>query len=220
MGVHVAARLLYRLGLRNLVCLHLVYLGVGGGVPGWHLRGYDLITSIPGCRCSGSDRCNRGRGRIMASKLRCGRCREYFPKDEMYRTGTSSVCSPECMLNPVPRRRRSASSSRSRPSAPPEIRMEIRRRDGQRCRWCGATRTLQVHHINYRSEGLDDSPINLVTLCAKHHAKVHENKRKYQPILRGIIWKTYVDGMMMTVPEFERRYWPSYEAAYPPISFL
>jgi len=55
-----------------------------------------------------------------------------------------------------------------------EIRADIMERDGFRCRVCGATDELSVHHIVPRRykyiAGFDvDSPANLITLCWKHH---------------------------------------------------
>lgn len=49
----------------------------------------------------------------------------------------------------------------------------VRERDGHRCRVCGSTNELHVHHIRYRSQGGDHSPSNLVTLCRVCHEKVH-----------------------------------------------
>lgn len=49
----------------------------------------------------------------------------------------------------------------------------VRERDGHRCRVCGSTHELHVHHIRYRSQGVDHSPSNLVTLCRVCHEKVH-----------------------------------------------
>jgi hypothetical protein len=63
-----------------------------------------------------------------------------------------------------------------------------------RCELCGCADNLQLHHILYRSERKDliDEPSNCMMLCHKDfsqnkcHAAVHENKKKYQPILLDI----------------------------------
>jgi hypothetical protein len=46
-------------------------------------------------------------------------------------------------------------------------------RDGWRCQAPGCTgrRHLEQHHVAYRSQGGDDSPENLVTLCRFHHQR-------------------------------------------------
>jgi 5-methylcytosine-specific restriction endonuclease McrA len=44
------------------------------------------------------------------------------------------------------------------------------------CAACGATDTLQHHHIVPRSEGGGDDPINLVTLCTPCHHKIHSRR--------------------------------------------
>lgn len=49
-------------------------------------------------------------------------------------------------------------------------RAEIVQRDGCKCVLCGARFGLTVHHIRPQALGRDDSPTNLVTLCAAHHA--------------------------------------------------
>lgn len=75
---------------------------------------------------------------------------------------------------------------------------EVYERDNGRCRLCGASDNLQLHHIYYRSERKDliDDPSNCLMLCHrdfsknKCHRLVHSNKKKYQPILLEIIKKT------------------------------
>ena len=42
----------------------------------------------------------------------------------------------------------------------------VRARDRNRCRICGTTEKLSVHHIR---QGAGDSLDNLVTLCRRHH---------------------------------------------------
>lgn len=46
--------------------------------------------------------------------------------------------------------------------------------------------------------------VNLITLCLEHHAEAHSNKRLYQPVLRGLIWVYYVEGKLISVPQFMR----------------
>ena len=63
-----------------------------------------------------------------------------------------------------------------------------------RCELCGNADNLELHHILYRGERKDliDEPSNCMMLCHKDfsknkcHARVHNNKKKYQPILLGI----------------------------------
>jgi hypothetical protein len=45
----------------------------------------------------------------------------------------------------------------------------VLRRDGERCRGCGAGHGLHVHH---RTPGLH-APARLITLCAACHARIH-----------------------------------------------
>lgn len=66
---------------------------------------------------------------------------------------------------------------------------DVMKRDEGKCRLCGCTQNLQLHHIIYRSE--DKSKINdvnnCIMLCLKCHKLVHTNKKKYKPILQDIL---------------------------------
>ncbi len=53
-----------------------------------------------------------------------------------------------------------------------KIRRQIRRRDQNRCMRCGGTEHLQVHHITPYEDSFDNSPQNLITLCARCHGLV------------------------------------------------
>jgi len=57
------------------------------------------------------------------------------------------------------------------------VRDAVLDRDGHRCRVCGDTDDLHVHHILPRHCGGADSPVNLVTLCADCHMVAHRNRR-------------------------------------------
>lgn len=57
---------------------------------------------------------------------------------------------------------------------PEWLRKKIVARDGGACRHCGSRSELHVHHIDFRSNGGRTEPRNLLTLCRKCHALVHE----------------------------------------------
>lgn len=63
---------------------------------------------------------------------------------------------------------------------------------------------MHLHHINYRSEGVDHQPHNLITLCPHHHNVVHGDKRRWKPILLAVVWQIYVTRRNVTVPQMER----------------
>ena len=44
------------------------------------------------------------------------------------------------------------------------------------CNKKGCSPKLEVHHICYRSKGGSDAPLNLITLCSKHHKALHDGK--------------------------------------------
>jgi hypothetical protein len=69
-----------------------------------------------------------------------------------------------------------------------EARERVLALDNFKCRYCGGTDNLAVHHIYYRSEAKGEvwlhEDINLITLCNYpcHIDIVHGNKKLYQPI--------------------------------------
>jgi 5-methylcytosine-specific restriction endonuclease McrA len=50
---------------------------------------------------------------------------------------------------------------------------QVLRRDGWICQNCGSRSNLEVHHKEFRSQGGDDTEQNLITVCAKCHARLH-----------------------------------------------
>ena len=56
-------------------------------------------------------------------------------------------------------------------------------RDGGKCAKCGATESLEVHHVKHRADGGTDDDDNLITLCARCHAEEH----KGEPIHRLMV---------------------------------
>ena len=50
-------------------------------------------------------------------------------------------------------------------------------RDGYRCRHCGRSGRLEVHHLHSLRDGGDNSLDNLVTLCREHHIEIHRQPK-------------------------------------------
>jgi hypothetical protein len=76
----------------------------------------------------------------------------------------------------------SRQQSKKRNPLPQAVIHAVNLRDKRRCCFCGpdgkqcsAERHLHYHHIIPVSQGGDDSPENLVTLCSAHHRLIHEN---------------------------------------------
>lgn len=123
-------------------------------------------------------------------------CKSYVLKDEAIRAGLQSFCSPthmEIYQNEKSLTGKKAVASKKRYKAPPAPKTdptahaETLRKDKGRCRVCGSSVNLHVHHILYRSEisiknGRDDLK-NLITLCNAHHDMVHSDKKVWQPVL-------------------------------------
>jgi hypothetical protein len=93
-----------------------------------------------------------------------------------------------------------------------ETRSTTRSRDGdhgalerdRRCRYCGTRANLDVHHIEYRSQGGSNDPHNLIALCRTHHDLVHTNKGLWQPLLRAYIWLLYVEDRRLFLLDIKR----------------
>lgn len=132
-------------------------------------------------------------GALVNSKKRCKSCKNYFPSEEVVPTNLGSFCTscfgsaekryPTKLAKPKPTKR-----TRTRGGAPPEVKEKIRTRDKNRCRWCGSPRILEVHHIEYRSQGGTNEQHNLITLCKEHHEKAHSNKKAWQRTLKLSNW--------------------------------
>lgn len=116
---------------------------------------------------------------------RCRACRQYHRDEPYRRVGLGSVCSEECL------KATSQSPRRATPKAAvlPDVRAAVLTRDRHRCRYCGCNDSLHLHHVHYRSEGGEHHERNLITLCTTHHALIHSDKRRWQPLCQA-----YIDG--------------------------
>src|SRR6266699_347762 len=63
----------------------------------------------------------------------------------------------------------------SRAEAYEALHKQVLARDNWRCQNCATSENLQVHYIRSRSKLGDDSPENLITLCATCHDALHRN---------------------------------------------
>lgn len=150
----------------------------------------------------------------MNSKLRCTACKGYYDHDgpDAHKVGLSGVCSSECLDDYLQKcRNKRARRKIHRENKhkygrrlPGQIRDVVRKRDGARCRFCGTSENIQIHHILYRSQGGGDVEWNLISLCHDHHQLMHSSKRKWQPVLQMTQLAYYQDGLLVTVPEVER----------------
>lgn len=147
------------------------------------------------------------------SSVRCNVCRNYFKTEDMFRTGLGGfggVCSEECFeaylekyrTKRVRRKAHREMKYDQQPGRiPGSVRDHVRRRDNEKCQWCGTDAELQIHHVRYRSEGGPDNKRNLILLCAEHHTMAHSNKKKYQPIL--LLWLYFYYEILDTLQNTE-----------------
>lgn len=83
------------------------------------------------------------------------------------------------------------------PPLPEALRQAVFFRDDWMCRACGNRRTLDPHHVIYRSHGGKDELNNLLILCRRCHDDEHEKRLRIEIItvlstdLDVKFWRTY-----------------------------
>ncbi len=137
----------------------------------------------------------------MNARYRCLGCRQYRPAPAPRKIGLGGVCSDDCQAL-VAGKARTKAAERPRDEIPAATRKAVLVRDRARCRFCGKT-AVHVHHINYRSEGVDHSASNLICLCPAHHDLVHSDKRRWKPLLLATM-EHVLAGREVTVLQVER----------------
>lgn len=76
-----------------------------------------------------------------------------------------------------------------------QVRKEVMKRDGFKCRKCGETGSLAVHHIIPFRKSRDDSPENLMTVCGSCHTTLENTYRKLGPT--NFMWKYRTQNQLM-----------------------
>ena len=67
---------------------------------------------------------------------------------------------------------------------------KVMQRDKYKCRLCGTSLNLHLHHIDGRGKDLTNNIDNCIILCENCHLNVvHKNQKKYRPILKEMINK-------------------------------
>lgn len=69
------------------------------------------------------------------------------------------------------------SEEKYRGSLSPEIREHVLLRDNYQCQLCGTENQVAPHHITFRSQGGQDIPANLITLCFNCHRWLHDHPK-------------------------------------------
>ena len=65
---------------------------------------------------------------------------------------------------------------------------KVMQRDKYKCRLCGTSLNLHLHHIDGRGKDLTNNVENCIILCENCHLNVvHKNQKKYRPILKEMI---------------------------------
>jgi hypothetical protein len=87
-------------------------------------------------------------------------------------------------------------SPRAKQSLPPALRRAVLARDQGRCRVPGCTHSgfVDVHHIVPRSEGGQNVPENLLTICIGHHRATHRGALGIERDPNGKVCFRHADG--------------------------
>jgi hypothetical protein len=68
----------------------------------------------------------------------------------------------------------------------------------RKCRFCGSSRNIDLHHTSYKWIGTKDELRNVIPLCREHHEEVHtfakENKVSVR-VATNILRKTYKSNL-------------------------
>jgi 5-methylcytosine-specific restriction endonuclease McrA len=67
-------------------------------------------------------------------------------------------------------------------SLPQAVSRAVYNRDGWHCRKCNKNSELHPHHVIFRSAGGSDDLNNLLTLCAKCHAGIHDGRLRLEVV--------------------------------------
>lgn len=147
------------------------------------------------------------------SKVKCRGCKTYVDKDSAIRIGLSSYCDQSCVYsaqNKKPKTKPKKVSTQHREPLSQELRDAVLTKDCFRCRLCGKSNSLAVHHIIYKSEKRNkqwqDQTSNLITLCNDpcHLKVVHGDKKRFTVVCLATIWMREVDNVTnLTIYEVE-----------------
>ena len=116
---------------------------------------------------------------VIKKEIRFSRCQECGNKEYKTKPLHNSLHSSAESLHKIKRK------SNKRITVSKEVYNIVIERDKYCCRLCGSTNWIQLHHILYRSQRKDliNDINNCIMLCDNCHRLVHNNKKKWQPIL-------------------------------------
>ena len=78
--------------------------------------------------------------------------------------------------------------SKKRITVKEETYNKVMQRDNYKCRLCGTSLNLHLHHIDGRGKDLTNDINNCIMLCRHCHLEVvHKNQKKYRSILKELI---------------------------------
>lgn len=148
-------------------------------------------------------------------KVRCGNktCRKYIEKSGASRSGLSYYCDSDCLFESQ-KKKFKTSPAKNRSSIKQahyaaECSSIIKTKDEGRCRLCGKSTGLAVHHIYYRSDQTnkpwENEYWNQITLCNDDHLNViHADKARWTPVCLAYTWFREVEQKNISLEQLER----------------
>ena len=121
---------------------------------------------------------------LLNKEIRFSLCRECDNKE--YKKSDIKISKKSTLKEKSPvKSGKMKNKSNKRITVSKEVYNIVIERDKYCCRVCGSTNWIQLHHILYRSQRKDliNDINNCIMLCDNCHRLVHNNKKKWQPIL-------------------------------------
>ncbi len=121
---------------------------------------------------------------VIRKEITLSQCRECDNKE--YKKSDIKISKKSTLKEKSPvKNEKMKNKSNKRITVSKEVYNIVIERDKYCCRLCGSTNWIQLHHILYRSQRKDliNDINNCIMLCDNCHRLVHNNKKKWQPIL-------------------------------------
>lgn len=83
------------------------------------------------------------------------------------------------------------------------VKVDVHRRDANKCQLCFKKKLLVTHHINYNKQ--DSHPFNLITLCWDCHTKTYHHKNDWLRLFTERMTERFGDDYKGYLISIDRR---------------
>ena len=105
----------------------------------------------------------------------CGTCGKTFLIAPRRLAGGKRYCSSVCGQKAKSARLKTLEPNYKGALSNGTLKDFVLERDGRKCKVCGFSSVIEVHHVTPRSKGGKHRQENLITLCPNHHEMAHRN---------------------------------------------